>query len=113
MSAFAQNTLDAVYDSIIADSARMTPTGGAAAFSARVFQLEPDQPLGVGLQSAPILGTALIEVRKSEWPQPVRQDLIEVLGDDGVTVVRRLKVVDDPLSLDDKRLTWTINCVEA
>ncbi len=111
MSTFAQEHLDAIYDSVIADDARVTPKSGADAFQVRVFPLQPDQTLGIGLQSQPILGTSVLEVRKTDWAKPERQDVVEILSDGSVT--RTLRVVDEPMSIDDKRLVWTVNCAEA
>lgn len=112
MSSFAQQVLDGTYESDIADPARVAPITGGAAFAVRVFQLEGDQTLGIGLQSQPILGITVIEVRKTEWPQPEKADVVEILSDVDGSVLKSLTVVDEPMSLDDKRLTWSINCRE-
>ncbi len=112
MSSFAQQVLDGTFESALADPARVTPEAGGGTFDIRVFQLEGDQTLGVGLQSQPILGVTVVEARKTEWPQPDKGDTVEILSDVDGSVLKSLTVVDDPMSLDDKRLTWSINCRE-
>ncbi|MEO1187552.1 MAG: hypothetical protein AAFW60_00655 [Pseudomonadota bacterium] len=112
MSSWASQLLDANYNSMMADDARVTPASNAAAFQIRVFPLSEDQTLGLGLQAQPITGVQLLEVRKSDWPAPVPTDRVDILSDIDGSVTRSLQVVDEPLSLDDKRLTWTLNCTE-
>ncbi len=113
MNAFAKQVLDGVYASVIADPARVVPSDGGSSIQVRVFQLEGDRTLGVGLQSQPVLNVTTIEVRKSEWSDPEREDVIEILSEVDGSVVKELVVVDEPMSLDDKRLTWSLNCRES
>lgn len=112
MSSFAQQILDATYGQPYVDDGRVTPAEGGQPFGVRIIPLGGDETLGVGLQSQPVLGTHTHEVRKTQWAQPEPEDAIEILSDVDGSVIKRLIVIDDPLSLDDKRLTWTLNCKE-
>lgn len=113
MSEWAQQCLDAVYSLPPAEDARIELQDGVTVFDARVIPLSSDEVLGSGMQASPVMGVQIVEVRKTQWAErPERGDLIHILTAPGGEVVRSLTVADNALSLDDKRLTWSMNCSE-
>ncbi len=98
MDAFSAATDTLFGDPNIARSALWRTGGAGDGIAVRVITKKPDQVVGFG-DSRAILPTMLIDVRRSEIPNPASGDTVEVDG----TV---FEVVATPVA-DSLGLVWT------
>ena len=98
MDAFAAAT-DALFaDPNIARDAIWRAGGAGAGIAVRVVARRPDQVVGFG-DSRVIMPAVLIEMRRSEVPEPATGDTVEI---DGET----FEIIATPIA-DGLRLVWT------
>ncbi len=98
MDAFAVAT-DALFaDQNIAVDAIWRAGGAGTGTVVRVVTRRPDQVIGFG-DSRAVLPTLLIDVRRSEVPEPASGDTVEIDGD-------LFEVIAAP-TIDSVRLVWT------
>lgn len=98
MDAFAAAT-DALFgDPNIARSALWSTGGAGDGISVRVIAKRPDQVVGFG-DSRAVLPAVLIDVRRSEVPDPAIGDTVEIDGD-------LFELIATPVA-DSLRLVWT------
>ncbi len=98
MDAFAVAT-DALFaDENIAMDAIWRAGGAGTGTAVRVVTRRPDQVVGFG-DSRAVLPTLLIDVRRSEVPEPASGDTVEIDGE-------LFEVVAAPI-IDSVRLMWT------
>lgn len=98
MDVFAAAT-DALFtDPNIARDATWRAGGTDPGITVRVITRQPDQVVGFG-DSRAVLPTMLIDVRRSQVPEPASGDTVEI---DGET----FEIIATP-SIDSLRLVWT------
>jgi hypothetical protein len=98
MNAF-EMALDALFaDPNIACDALWRAGGVGDGIAARIVTRKPDQVVGFG-DSRAILPTMLIDVRRSEVPDPASGDTVEIDGD-------AFEIIATPVA-DSVRLVWT------
>ena len=91
--------LDALFSDPNLGSDALWRAGGAGDGAAvRVIRKRPDQVVGFG-DSRAVLPTMLIDVRRSEVPEPATGDTVEIDGD-------LFEIIATPV-VDSLRLVWT------
>lgn len=91
--------IDALFaDPNIARDAIWRAGGAGAGISVRVISRRPDQVVGFA-DSRAILPTVLIDVRRSEVPNPASGDTVEIDGD-------IFEIIATPVA-DSLQLVWT------
>jgi hypothetical protein len=98
MDAFAVATNALLADPNIARGALWRAGGAGDGISVRVITKRPDQVVGFG-DSRAVLPAALIDVRRSEVPEPASGDTVEIDGD-------LFEIIATPVA-DSLRLVWT------
>lgn len=90
--------IDALFtDPNIARIAIWRPGGVASGVAVRVIVRRPDQVVGFG-DSRVIMPTLLIDVRRSEVPEPASGDIVEIAGE-------TFEIIASPIA-DSLRLVW-------
>lgn len=98
MTVFA-SAIDVLFgDPNIARSALWRTGGAGAGVAVRVIIKRPDQVVGFG-DSRAVLPTMLIDVRRTEVPDPATGDTVELDGD-------VFEIIATPVA-DSLRLVWT------
>lgn len=98
MDAFAAAIETLFGDPNIARSALWRTVGVGAGLAVRVIAKRPDQVVGFG-DSRGVLPAVLIDVRRSEVPDPAPGDTVEIDGD-------LFEIIATPVA-DSMRLVWT------
>ena len=98
MDAFAAATETLFGDPNIARSALWRTGGVGAGLAVRVIAKRPDQVAGFG-DSRAVLPTMLVNVRRTEVPDPATGDTVEIDGD-------LFEIIATPVA-DSLRLVWT------
>lgn len=98
MDAFTAATETLFGDPNIARSALWRTGGVGAGVAVRVITKRPDQMVGFG-DSRAVLPAVLIDVRRSEVPEPATGDTVEIDGD-------LFEIIATPVA-DSLRLVWT------
>lgn len=98
MDAFTAATETLFADPNIARSALWRTGGEGAGVAVRVIAKRPDQVVGFG-DSRAVLPAALIDVRRSDVPDPATGDTVEIDGD-------AFEIIATPVA-DSLRLVWT------
>jgi len=98
VDAFAAATETLFGDPNIARSALWRTGGVGAGLAVRVIAKRPDQVAGFG-DSRAVLPTMLVNVRRTEVPDPATGDTVEIDGD-------LFEIIATPAA-DSLRLVWT------
>jgi hypothetical protein len=103
VTAFAAAIDDLFADPNIARDATWRAGGAGAGITVRVVTRRPDQVVGFG-DSRAVLPTLLVDVRRSEVPDPASGDTVEI--DQEV-----FEVIAAP-TIDSLRLVWTCEAAQ-
>lgn len=113
-AAFADQVLTASFAAAYADDARYLPAGGGAAVTGlRVIMGGMEEGLDLsGLSALPVVANPVVEVMRLKLASPTEGGVFEILDADGITVLRRVKIITAPILADPARRVWTCQCSE-